>query len=415
MEAQTVVVVGGGQAGFQVAASLREGGHAGPVKLLAGEGVLPYQRPPLSKGYLIGGPGAEVELRPQPFYASRGIDVVRGDPATLLDREERHVVLRSGRLEPYRWLVLATGAEPRALPVPGAHLDGVLALRTVKDADMLRRCLEPGRRLVVVGAGMIGLEVAATARKRGLHVTVVETLPVAMARVMSGLTAAHLTAEHRKHGVRIEFGCQVTAFCGDSAGHVRSVAMSDGRQLPADVVVVAVGVAPRTELAAQARLDIADGVVVDEYLRSSDPAIYAVGDCARYPSRHADAPLRLESVQNATSHGRHAAAGICGVLEPYQSVPWFWTDQYDIKVQIAGITHGHDSTVVAGQTAQGRFSVYCFRDGRLVGVESVNRPSDHFNARRLLAGDLDVLPENLSGTGLAALPMPAQAPGLPGT
>jgi 3-phenylpropionate/trans-cinnamate dioxygenase ferredoxin reductase subunit len=411
MSTQAVVIVGGGQAGFQAAASLRDSGFGGPVTLLAGEGVLPYQRPPLSKAYLrdpASGtsaspdhpPDADVVLRPESFYASREIDLVLGDRAAGIDRDGQQVVLASGRRIRYQSLVLATGAQPRPLDVPGARLEGVLALRTVADADRLRRVLRPGCRLVVVGAGMIGFELAATARGLGLAVTVVEALPTAMTRVASAALSAHLTAEQRARGVRVLFDRSVSGISGSPAGHVSGVTLSDGEYLAADAVVVAVGVAPSVGLAREAGLDVEDGIVVDEHLRTGDPAIYAIGDCARYPSRHAGGRIRLESVQNAVGHARHAAASICGESRPYVSVPWFWTDQHDLKVQIAGVTQGHDQAVIAGEPASGRFSVFCFRERRLLGLESVNRPGEHLKARRLLAAeDPGVTPEDIAGSG----------------
>ncbi|ORT56536.1 FAD-dependent oxidoreductase [Streptomyces sp. CB03238] len=401
-----VVVVGGGQAACTVAAALREGGCRAPVTLVAGEGVLPYQRPPLSKDFLGGSGGGfeDVVLRARSYYDEQGIDVIAGDPAVAVDRAGRGVVLGSGRRLPYERLVLALGARPRTLDVPGAGLDGVVTLRTVADAREVRRRLEPCRRLVVVGAGFIGLEVAAAATKRGVPVMVVETQPRAMARVLSETSAAHLVGEHRAHGTEFRFGRGVTGFLGDLRGRVRGVALDDGVVLPADLVVVGVGVRPHTALAEDAGLVTDDGIVVDAYLRTSDPAISAVGDCARHPGDPAGRPVRLESVrlesvQNATDTARAVAADICGNPVPYRAVPRFWTTQHAVSVQIAGLTARHEETVVTGALAAGRFSVLCFGGGRLLGVESVNRPADHMVARRLLAADAGLTAREASAEG----------------
>lgn len=398
-----VVIVGGGQAGFQTAVSLREAGYEGGIALIAGESTPPYQRPPLSKAYLAGDADLDdVLLRPEAFYGARSLGLVTGDPATGIDREARTVTLASGRSLPYDRLVLATGARPRPLPVPGADLVNVLNLRSLADADALRDRLAERPRLVVVGAGFIGLELAAVARASGLDVTVVETRPRALSRSVSGPVADRLVAEHRDRGVRLLFGTGVHALHGDAAGRVREAELDSGVRLPAGLVVAGIGVEPDTDLAASAGLGVTGGVVVDAYLRTSDPAILAVGDCARHPSPYADGRhVRPESVQNATDQARCAAAGIAsGAPEPYTAVPWFWSDQYALKLQIAGLTAGHDRTEVTGDPEGGRFSVFCFRDGRLAGVESVNKPADHVFARRLLASP---------GEGLA--PAAVAAPG----
>jgi 3-phenylpropionate/trans-cinnamate dioxygenase ferredoxin reductase subunit len=406
MSTEPVVVIGGGQAGLQAAASLRDNGYSGPMTLLAGEGTLPYQRPPLSKGYLAGQDGdGDLPLRPESFYPEHGIELIRGDPAAGLHRRARQVELRSGARIGYQRAVLATGARPRELTVPGATLPGVFTLRTLADATRLRRELAPGRRLVVIGAGMIGFELAATAAGRGMAVTVVEALPRAMERVASGELAGYLTAEQRRNGVTVLLDRTVSALRAGPSGRVASVDLEDGERLPADLVVVAVGVVPDDRLARDAGLATGNGVLVDGLLRSSDPAVFAIGDCARYPCAQAGGDrVRLESVPNAAAHGRHVAAVLCGARDRYEGVPWFWSDQHGAVVQIAGLTGGHDHTAVAGSPADGRFSVFCFRGRRLVGVESVNRPADHIRARRLMAGgDPGVTPEDIAATGAGVL------------
>ncbi|MGK5627321.1 NAD(P)/FAD-dependent oxidoreductase [Streptomyces sp. URMC 123] len=390
---EQVVVVGGGQAGFQAVTSLRESGWTGRVALVAGEGVLPYLRPPLSKSFLIGpGEFRDVALRPESYFGDHGIDVHVGDRAVAIDRAEGRVVLASGRRLPYDRLVLALGARPRPLPVPGAALDGVQPLRSFADAAALRHRLAPGRRLVVIGGGLLGMETAAAARVQGVAVTVVEARERVMARSVSREVSAYLTAEHARNGVTVLVGRRVTALAGDARGRVRAVELADGTRLPADLVLIGTGVLPDTSLAASAGLAVGDGILVDEYLRTSDPAIHAIGDCARFPSRQAGGHIRLESVQNAMDQARYVAAGICGRPEPYVTVPWFWTDQYAVKVQIVGMSAGHDRAAVTGDPATGRFSVLCFRGHRLVAVESVNRPADHIRARRLLSRPAETAP-----------------------
>jgi 3-phenylpropionate/trans-cinnamate dioxygenase ferredoxin reductase subunit len=387
-----VVIIGTGQAGFQAASSLRQAGFEGEVTLVGEETELPYQRPPLSKTFLKGeGDPSEVHLRPGTFFESKGITLVGGDRAERLDREARRVELASGRTLDYDHLVLATGARPRALPVPGSDLDGVLELRTVADAQALRARLEDGPRLVVVGGGFIGLELAASARERGADVTVVEALDRTMARAVTPETSAHFAALHAEHGATILHGATVARITGN--GTVSGVELGDRTQLAADIVVIGVGVVPNVELAEESGLAVRDGIVVDETLRTSDPAVWAIGDCASYPSAQLGRPVRLESVQNATDHGRAVAAAIAGEPAPYDALPWFWSDQHSRKLQIAGLMHGHDTRVVRGDPGSDAFSVFLFEGDQLVCVESVNRMPDHMAARKLLAAGRTIDPE----------------------
>ncbi|MBW1602510.1 FAD-dependent oxidoreductase [Streptomyces sp. JJ66] len=382
-----VVIVGAGPAGAGVATELRERGYGGPITLVGKEGVPPYQRPPLSKGYLTGttSPG-ELPIRPAAWYGERGIDLLTDDPARALDPHRQRVTLHSGRELPYGRLVLATGARPRPLAVPGATLPGVLSLRSLADADALAAALRPGGRdLLVIGGGFVGLEVAAAAHALGWRVTVVEAGQRLLARSVSPRLSAHLAAVHQAHGVRVLTGREVVALCDTGSGRVGAFELAGGERYAADVVVAGIGVLPETRLAADAGLSVGDGVLVDALLRTSDRAVYALGDCARFPNHSAGRMTRLESVQNAADQARCVAAGLCGEPEPYRAVPWFWTEQYGLRVQIAGLTTGHDQTLVHGDVAGGRFSVFCFRAGRLVGTESVNRTADHMITRRLLA------------------------------
>jgi 3-phenylpropionate/trans-cinnamate dioxygenase ferredoxin reductase component len=393
MAAATVAIVGTGQAGFQAAASLRQDGFAGRIVLIGDEPVAPYQRPPLSKSYLAGDSGLdELWLRPDSFYAKQEIDLVAGETVTAIGRTERRLRLASGGEVSWDHVVLATGARYRPLAVQGADLDGVLPLRTLADADVLRERLGEAREIVVVGAGFIGLEFASVAIARGAGVHIIEVTHHPMGRVVSAPISRFFTDAHLRWGARISLGTGVSRILG-AGGRVTGVETTDGRRLPADLVLICIGVIPNAELAGEAGLAVDNGIVVDEYLATADPAILAIGDCANFPTPFAVGRIRLESVQNAVDQGRCVAAHIAGQPAPYDKVPWFWSDQGDLKLQIAGITTGHDASVLRGNPEGGHFSVFCYRAGRLIGVESVNQTADHVVARRLLGGDPGLTPE----------------------
>jgi 3-phenylpropionate/trans-cinnamate dioxygenase ferredoxin reductase subunit len=393
MAAATVAIVGTGQAGFQAAASLRQDGFAGRIVLIGDEPVPPYQRPPLSKSYLAGDSGLEeLWLRPESFYAKQEIDLIAGKTVTGIDRAGRRLQLASGVEVAWDHLVLATGARYRPLAVPGAELDGVLPLRSLADADILRERLDEAREIVVVGAGFIGLEFASVAIARGAAVHIIEVTHHPMGRVVSAPISRFFTDAHRRWGAQISLGTGVSRILG-SGGRVTGVETTGGQRLPTDLVLICIGVIPNSELAGAAELAVDNGIVVDEYLVTGDPQILAIGDCANFPTPFAVGRVRLESVQNAVDQGRCIAAHIAGQKAPYDKVPWFWSDQGDLKLQIAGITTGHDASVVRGSPEGGHFSVFCYRTGRLIGVESVNQTADHVVARRLLAGDPGLTPE----------------------
>jgi 3-phenylpropionate/trans-cinnamate dioxygenase ferredoxin reductase subunit len=391
-----VVIVGAGQAGVQVADSLRGRGFGGAISLLGDEPVLPYQRPPLSKDYLAadGAPGA-LPLRAERFFAEQRVDLRTGVRVTAIDRDSRTVVLEQGERLSYSALVLATGAANRGLPVPGADLAGVHALRTLADAEHLRAALAGARSAVVVGAGFIGLEFAAAARKRGVEVTVLEAAERPMSRALSPGMSRHLAGAHREMGTDLRLGEGLAAVEG-RGGRVVAAVGASGRERPADLVVVGVGVRARDELARAAGLAVDDGIVVDEQLRTSDACVHAVGDCASAPGDVPGARLRLESVQNAVDQGRRAAAAIVDGTAGAAEVPWFWSNQGPLRLQIAGLGRPGDHAVVCGDVAGGRFSVLCFREERLVAVESLNRPADHLAARRLLGTGASPAPEQVT-------------------
>jgi 3-phenylpropionate/trans-cinnamate dioxygenase ferredoxin reductase subunit len=380
-----VLVIGTGQAGFQVAASLREKGFGGRIRLIGDEAGLPYQRPPLSKAYLIGkSDRTALDLRSDGFFRQFAIKITTEMRAVRIDRDRKLIHLANKDALSYSHLVLATGTRNRMLPIPGADLDGVMQLRSASDADALRLRLHDLKKLVIVGAGFIGLEVAAVATSLGIEVTVLEFTSRPMSRTLSVPMSDFFKTAHEKTGVRFGFNAEVTAINGRN-GRATSVATANGDVFPADLVLVSVGVVPNDELAVQAGLAVDNGIVVDETLLTADPAISAIGDCAVYPQHFAaGARSRLESVQNAIDHGRCVAARLTGKANPYRAVPWFWSDQGPLKLQIAGIPTPHESSVLRGEAASGAFSVFCFRDGKLAGVESVNRATDHMAARRLL-------------------------------
>lgn len=392
MSQQTVLIVGAGHAGFQVAASLRQLGHTGRIGLVNDEAHLPYQRPPLSKAYLKGsGAPDTLMFRPDKFYREQNIDLI-ADRAASIDRKSRTLLLTSGASLDYGHLVLATGARNRLIDIPNAGLANVRYLRTLDESEALRQRLGSARHVVVIGAGFIGLEFASTARAKGLEVDVLELAPRVMARAVTAEISEFFQARHAAAGIRIHFGVQATSVEGDG-GVVTGVSLSDGRHLPADLVVVGVGVLPNVELAAEAGLPVAAGIIVDEFLATSDPNISAVGDCALYNSVRFGAALRLESVQNANDHARCVAARLTGDAKPYDGLPWFWSDQGPDKLQIAGLTTGYDHVAVRGDMREGSFSVFCYKSGHLIGIESVNRASDHIFGRRLLAVNGSVTPE----------------------
>jgi 3-phenylpropionate/trans-cinnamate dioxygenase ferredoxin reductase subunit len=385
MSLVSVVIVGAGQAGFQVAASLRQEGYAGRISLIGDEPGLPYQRPPLSKAYLLGKIGeTNLLFRPADFFAAQNIELIH-DKATAIDRLNRRVLLASGEVAIYDHLVLATGAHNRPLPVPGAELSGVFGIKTKQDADNLAPLIKAARNVVVIGAGFIGLEFAAVAAALGASVHVLELGDRPMARAISREMSEVFRQAHETWGVHFDFRQGLSSLHGDN-GNVCAVETTDGRRLPADLVVFGIGVIPNVQLASEAGLSIENGIRVDANLLTSDPQISALGDVACFPCLQNDEqPIRLESVQNAVDQARNVAARLMGKPATYSALPWFWTDQGNLKLQIAGLSIGYDSTVILGDPATSQVSVLCFRDNRLIAVESCNRLGDHMAARKVLA------------------------------
>jgi 3-phenylpropionate/trans-cinnamate dioxygenase ferredoxin reductase subunit len=377
-----IVIVGASQAGVQIAESLRAEGFDGPLTLVGDEPHPPYQRPPLSKALLTGETTEDrLVLRGPELLAKRNIALVTGARVTGIDRAARTVRLADGRALPYAGLAFATGGRPRVLAIPGAQLDGVVTLRTVEDSRRIGAGIAQATSVAVVGGGFIGLEIAAAARKAGKPVMVFEALDRLLARSSAPFVSDFFLALHRAHGVDVRLGSGVTAFTGTD--RVTGVTASDGKTWPADLVVVGVGIVANDELARDAGVACDRGIVVDDCARTDDPAVVAAGDCTA--RRMADGTLlRLESVQNAIEQGKSAAAALTGKARPFTAAPWFWSDQYDVRLQMAGLSAGHDKIVVRGAVAANKFSVLYFRGETLLAVDSVNRAPDHIAARRLL-------------------------------
>jgi 3-phenylpropionate/trans-cinnamate dioxygenase ferredoxin reductase subunit len=392
MSGPGIVIVGAGQAGLQAAISLREGGFIGSIRLIDDEGRLPYQRPPLSKAFMLGKMPAEgLLLRNQAYFDKNAIVLSHSGGVEAIDRHERHVVLVTGDKLQYDHLILATGARNRRLEIPGTELAGVYYLRSFAAASALRDRLAASRNVVVIGGGFIGMEFAAVAAKVGARVHVVEAGLRIMARAASPEVSAYFTGRHAARGTSFSFSDAVVRINGHD-GQVVAVETVSRGIIPADLVLIGIGVIPNDALARQAQLAVGNGIVVDDYLVTSDPAISAIGDCASYPNIFSGTMLRLESVQNAVDHARAAAARLTGKASPYTGVPWFWSDQGDDKLQIAGIGRDTDIRIVRQGAKEGSFSVFFFRDDALVCVESVNRVSDHMAARALLkSGDLSTV------------------------
>lgn len=385
MPVEPYLIIGAGQAGAQAAQSLRAAGYDGDLVMLGAEPHAPYQRPPLSKKYLSGDVAAEhLALRPPAFYTANRIELVAGAVATRVDTAARRVELDDGRALPYARLLIATGTRARPLPLPGHELAGVLTLRTIRDVDALRPAFTPGARLVIIGGGYIGMEVAAVARARGLDVTVLEAAPRVLARVVAPAVSAFYHDLHRAHGVTLRLDARPVRFAG--VDRVTGVDLADGSCLPADLVLVSIGALACDELAAASGIATRDGILVDAFARASAPGVFAAGDCTRFHSALYGRDIRLESVQNAIDQAKLAAAAMLDAASaPYDPVPWFWSDQYDVKLQIAGLSQDHDRVVLDGDPAAASFAVSYYRGERLLAVDAINRPRDHMLARRAIA------------------------------
>ena len=386
---ERVVIAGAGHAAGQTIATLKKQKFAGEIVLIGDEPYLPYQRPPLSKKFLSGDLSAErLHVKPESFYSDPKIEVRLETPIAAIDRDSKTLRTVHGDSVPYDKLVLALGSRVRRLSIDGADLDGVHYLRTITDVNSIRAELKNRKHAVIIGAGYIGLEAAAVIRQLGLDVTVIEMADRVMSRVVSAEISDFYQIEHTSHGVKLRLSTGITAFRGGD--RINAVEIADGEQVPADFAVVGVGIVPNTELAADAGLIVDDGIVVDDQCQTNDSNIYAVGDCTAHPNAIYNRQLRLESVHNALEQAKTAASNICGNEAHYSQVPWFWSDQYDLKLQIAGLSTGYDDVIIRGNPADRSFACLYLKDGRLIATDAVNSPRDFLQSKVLIAGQLRI-------------------------
>ena len=395
MTGKHIVVVGAGQAAAQAILTLRQRKFDGRITLVGEEDLPPYQRPPLSKKYLAGELARErLLLRPMAFYEKNGVEMRLGVRAEELEPDSRRVRLDDGRRLDYDGLLLATGSRVRRLDIPGSDLPGIHYVRNVADVDRLSAAVRPGNRLVVVGAGYIGLEVAAVAATKGLKVTVLEAVDRVMARVVCSEVSQFYFDYHTRSGVDIRCGTTIDSFVGN--GRVEAVSAAGGEQFPCDLVIVGIGIEPVVDPASGAGLTCDNGIRVDEFARTDDEAIVAAGDCTNHPSLLYGHRVRLESVQNAIDQAKVAAASLLGDDQPYDTVPWFWSDQYDVKLQIAGLSGNHDQVVLRGEPSTNAFAAFYLREGNLLAVDAVNSPREFMLGKRLIMQRAAPAPEQLA-------------------
>jgi len=393
---ERIVIVGAGQAGAQAVASLRAEGFSGSLVMVGDEPYAPYQRPPLSKTYLMGTLERErLFLKPDAFYAEAKCELMLNASVTSIDRAAKKVTLSDGIAIPYDKLLIATGSRVRRIRCPGAELSGIHYLRGIADVDGMRPAFAPGKKLAVVGGGYIGLEVAAVAKKAGLDVTVFEAMDRVMARAVSKPISDFYEKVHRDAGVKFLLNTGVEAFEGeDKIAAVRA----GGKRYDTDMALVGIGIVPNMELAKEAGLDCEDGVRVDEFCRSTNDAdVFAAGDCTRHHGRDGNL-IRLECVQNAIDQAKHAALAMLGKPISYREVPWFWSDQYDLKLQIAGLAWPGDQLVTRGDPASRKFAVFHLREGKVAAVEAVNAAPEYIVGRKLIADGAKIAPERLADT-----------------
>ena len=396
---ERTVIAGAGHAAGQVVATLKQLKYAGQIVLVGDEDYLPYQRPPLSKKFLAGAmPAERLHFKPASFYDEPNIEIRLRTRITTIDRDNKSVHTEGGERISYDKLVLALGSRARRLRIDGADLAGVHYLRSIADVDDIRSELNHYRRTVIIGAGYIGLEVAAVMQQLGLDVTVVELADRVMSRVVSPEISDFYQIEHTNQGVKLRLSTSVSAFRGDK--RIASVETTDGEQIPADFVVVGIGIVANTELAASAGLTVDNGIVVNDQCETSDPAVYAVGDCTAHPNAIYDRQLRLESVHNALEQAKTAAANICGKETHYSQVPWFWSDQYDLKLQIAGLSEGYDEIVIRGNPADRSFACLYLKNGQLIATDAVNAPREFVQSKGLIASHAKIDPARLADTDI---------------
>lgn len=391
----SVVIIGAGHAAGQAVASLRQEGFEGTIVVVGEESVVPYQRPPLSKKFLAGEIGLDrVLFKPVDFYAKAEAEMILDTKVEKIDTAAKKVILEEGRELAYGKLILTTGGRVRKLNCPGADLPGVNYLRSIADVEAIQAHFKPGAKLVIVGGGYIGLEVAAVAVKRDIDVTVLEMAPTVLGRVTCKEVATFFERVHGEEGVKILTNTALESIEGDS--HVTGVKTGDGDIIPADFVIAGIGILPNMELAQDAGIDCGNGIVVDDLCRTSVPDVYAAGDCTFHPNPIYKASLRLESVHNALEQAKTAAAHICGKDKPYGQVPWFWSDQYDLKLQIAGLSQGFDEVVIRGDITGRSFAAFYLKEGQMIAVDAVNRAPEFMMSKMLLQKGTNVPAERLA-------------------
>lgn len=396
----STVIIGAGHAGGAAAAVLRQLGHDQPIILIGEEPHPPYQRPPLSKGWLKGEVGEDgLLLRPRAWYAENQVELRTSTRVVNIDRQARQLTMSTDDTLSYDTLILATGSRARKLVLPGSDLKGFLELRTIEDAEAIKAWFRPGFRLAIIGGGYVGLEVAASARQLGAEVDVLEREDRLLARVAGPVMSSFFRDVHEQNGVRFHFGVAVEGYEGLD-GHVSGVRLSGRPPLHCDAVLVGVGAVPNDDLAAAAGLACDDGVIVDGRARTSDSRVFAIGDVTRRPMTFYDRTLRLESVPNALEQARQAAAAIVGAPEPKPETPWFWSDQYDIKLQIGGMPFDVDAVVLRGDPAARKFSLFHLSKGRVQAVEAINSPPEFMVGRQWLASRREVDPARLADVSI---------------
>ena len=396
---QTFIIVGAGHGAGQAVSSLRSGGFEGRIVLIGEEPYIPYQRPPLSKKFLAGEMAVDrLYFKPEKFYHDRDVELKLNTRVTQIDRAAKTVTTSAGDTFAYNKLLLMTGTRVRKLKVPGADLPGVCYLRNIEDVDQMRDAFKPGAKLAVIGGGYIGMEVAAVANKMGLQVTVIEALERIMSRGIGEEVSNFFQDMHREEGVTILTNKGVSGFEGET--HISQVVCADGTKVDADIAVVGIGVLPNQELAEEAGLKCDNGIVVDEFCRTEDPDIFAGGDCTNHPNPLLNRTLRLESVHNAVEQGKTAAASMLGESKAYAQVPWFWSDQYDVKLQIAGMPDGYDNHVVRGDPSKRKFAVFYLKDSKIICVFAINAMAEYMQGRKLIERAAIVSSDRLADTSI---------------
>ncbi|MCZ4297121.1 FAD-dependent oxidoreductase [Henriciella marina] len=407
--AKNIVVIGGGQAGAQAVQSLRQFGYEGAITLVGDEAALPYQRPPLSKAYMKGELAEDrLYFKPAAWYEDNKVETLLSQRVKKIDRANRQVLLQHGGHLDYDAVIIATGSRPRPLPVEGADLENVFELRGLSDVEHIQPKMISGQKLVIVGAGYIGLEAAAVARQLGLEVTVLEMEQRALARVTSPVISSFYEALHMEHGVDVRCGARLGSLKGKD-GKLTHAVLASGEEIEADMVLAGIGIIPNVELAEDAGLPCKNGIIVDEDARTSDPRIFAAGDCTVRPLAHYARTGRLESVHNAIEQGKLAAAAIMGKPRPALDCPWFWSDQYNIKLQIAGLSQGYDEIVVRGDVEAKKFAAFYKKNGRLIAVDAINSPPEFIASKRLIMSGASVASETLADTSISMKEIAAAA------